>query len=118
MARCSIFALSALDRPAATIDHRSAPLIAAFQYLVRRPGQWCRVDQVAQGSGASRATVYRRFDNLVMAGAVQARRLQGHRHYMLARDWRAVPLAAELHQLGRLLVLPADAFGQQGPDEK
>jgi len=81
---------------APAIDHISTALVRAFAFMVQHPGKWYTVPQLVAATGASSATVYRRFGNLVAARALSVRQVRGFRQFRLHPQWAASPLGAEL----------------------
>lgn len=99
-------------KPLPGVDHISPALVAAFACMVRNSTEWVSVEQVNKATGASKATIYRRFGNLVTARVLQAKRMNDFRHFRLHPDWQAAKLGRELHRRGverGLFGLPATA---------
>lgn len=87
-----------MHKPAASIDHISTALVEAFAFLARHPKDWLPADRLAEAAGAASSTIYRRFDNLVQARVVQAKRIGDFRHFKLHPDWQASQLGLELNR--------------------
>jgi hypothetical protein len=85
---------------AAVIDHISPPLVRAFAHLVEHPDQWFTAVELIEATGTSKATIYRRFGNLVAAEAVISRRVAGFRQFKLHPSWDQSKLGRELHIRG------------------
>lgn len=80
------------------IDHVSDSIVRAFTFMVDHPEDWYTVTQIVEETGVGRATVYRRFGNLVAAGALLMRRENDQRLYKLHARWHDSPLAIKLHR--------------------
>lgn len=65
--------------------------------MVQHPDTWFTPADLAQRGLMSRATAYRRFDDLVANRALMAMRIGDVRHYRLHPQWMASALGRKLH---------------------
>lgn len=89
--------MSIFRRKAPAIACISLPLVKAFAFMVQHPGMWVTPADMVERGLMSRATAYRRFDDLVGNKALQAKRMGDVRHYKLHPKWADSALGRKLH---------------------
>lgn len=89
--------MSIFRRKTPAIACISLPLVKAFAFMVQHPGMWVTPADMVERGLVSRATAYRRFDDLVANKALQATRMGDMRHYKLHPKWEDSALGRKLH---------------------
>lgn len=82
--------------PPPPVGRISLPLVRTFAFMVQHPETWITPGEMVQRGLMSRATAYRRFDDLVANRALQAKRIGDMRHYRLHPRWSESALGRKL----------------------